>query len=46
MTQEGLVRPTGNKDTHSPGRPAELYRFRKRVLRERPAPGVRIGSKR
>ncbi len=36
----GLVEGTGTHDTGTGGRPAELYRFRREVLRERPAPGV------
>jgi len=36
----GLVEGTGKLDTHTGGRPAELFRFRREVLRERPAPGV------
>ncbi len=36
----GLVEGTGNVETKTGGRPAELFRFRREVLRERPAPGV------
>jgi hypothetical protein len=36
----GLVEPTGQRDTRTGGRPAELFRFRRDVLRERPAPGL------
>ena len=36
----GLVEPTGARETRTGGRPAEHYRFRKKVLSERPAPGV------
>lgn len=36
----GLVEGTGNLETKTGGRPAELFRFRREVLRERPAPGV------
>lgn len=36
----GLVEKTGRIDTHTGGRPAELFRFRREVLRERRAPGV------
>lgn len=36
----GLVEPTGAFDTRTGGRPAELFRFRRDVLRERPAPGL------
>ena len=38
----GLVEGTGALDTHTGGRPAELFRFRREVLGERPRPGVRI----
>lgn len=37
----GLVEPTGAFDTRTGGRPAELFRFRRDVLRERPAPGLK-----
>lgn len=36
----GLVEGTGRLDESTGGRPAELFRFRREVLRERPAPGV------
>jgi hypothetical protein len=36
----GLVEGTGHFDQKTGGRPAELFRFRRDVLRERPAPGV------
>jgi len=36
----GLVEGTGRRTTGTGGRPAELFRFRREVLRERPAPGV------
>lgn len=36
----GLVEGTGRLDIQTGGRPAELFRFRRDVLRERPAPGV------
>lgn len=38
----GLVEPTGEVKTQTGGRPAKLYRFRREVLLERPAPGVRV----
>lgn len=38
----GLVEPTGEMKTRTGGRPAKLFRFRKEVLMERPAPGVRV----
>ena len=39
----GLVEGTG-QDVRTGGRPAELFRFRRNVLRERPAPGVGRGA--
>jgi hypothetical protein len=36
----GLVEGTGRQDSQTGGRPAELFVFRREVLRERPAPGV------
>lgn len=39
-----LVEPTGAKTAQTGGRPAAYYRFRRSILRERPAPGLRIGS--
>jgi len=36
----GLVERTGRLDENTGGRPAELFRFRRSVLRERRAPGV------
>jgi len=36
----GLVEETGEVETRARGRPAALFRFRREVLRERPAPGV------
>jgi len=40
----GLVEGTGRIDARTGGRPAELFRFRRDVLRERPAPGVGISG--
>jgi hypothetical protein len=40
----GLVEPTGDVKTRTGGRPAKLFRFRKEVLLERPAPGVRVSA--
>lgn len=40
-----LVEPTGRYRTATGGRPAQLFRFRHEVLRERPAPGVRFGAR-
>ena len=36
----GLVEGTGQFDLKTGGRPAELFCFRREVLRERPAPGI------
>jgi hypothetical protein len=36
----GLVEGTGKLESATGGRPAEIFRFRREVLRERPAPGV------
>ncbi|MFV0367077.1 MAG: NUDIX hydrolase [Hyphomicrobiaceae bacterium] len=38
----GLVEPTGQVKTRTGGRPAKLFRFRREVVLERPAPGVRV----
>ena len=38
----GLVEPTGNVSTETGGRPARLYGFRREVVLERPAPGLRV----
>ncbi|HEY0105060.1 MAG TPA: hypothetical protein VGB91_03180 [Rhizomicrobium sp.] len=43
MEDQGLVEGTGKFGIKARGRPAELFRFRREVLRERPAPGVRTG---
>ncbi|MEW6255212.1 MAG: hypothetical protein AB1592_04590 [Pseudomonadota bacterium] len=44
---QGLVEETGETATETGGRPARLVRFRRDVLLERPAPGVRPpGSRR
>jgi hypothetical protein len=43
---QGLVEGTGKYSTQARGRPAELFRFRREVLRERPSPGVRLGTRR
>jgi hypothetical protein len=40
---QGLVEGTGRMSRKTGGRPAEQFRFRKDVLRERPAPGLRVG---
>lgn len=38
----GLVERTGKMTTRTGGRPAEQFRFRREVLNERPAPGLRL----
>lgn len=38
----GLVESTGDVRTNTGGRPAKLFRFRRNVLLERPAAGVRV----
>ena len=38
-----VVEPTGAQARDTGGRPAALFRFRREVLRERPAPGLRVG---
>jgi hypothetical protein len=42
----GLVEGTGIREPGSVGRPAELFRFRREVLRERRAPGVGLPGRR
>jgi hypothetical protein len=46
VAQQGLVEGTGKFSIPARGRPAELFRFRREVLRERQAPGVRLGARR
>lgn len=41
----GLVEGTGRRAAATGGRPAEEFRFRREVLLERPAPGVRPGRR-
>lgn len=40
VERSGLVEGTGYREARTGGRPAELFRFRRAVLRERRAPGV------
>jgi hypothetical protein len=40
-----LVEPTGALAARKRGRPAALFRFRREVLKERPAPGLRFGAR-
>jgi len=42
VANEGLVEATGQISSQTGGRPAELFRFRRDVVRERPASGVRL----
>ena len=39
-----LVEPTGSSQRSTGGRPAALFRFRSEILKERPAPGLKIGK--
>ncbi len=41
-----LVESTGQTSTATGGRPAALYRFRREVIQERHAPGLRLGVRR
>lgn len=40
-----LVEPTGEISTSTGGRPAARFRFRREVVQERPAPGLRLGAR-
>lgn len=42
VDKAGLVEGTGVQSSSTGGRPAELFRFRREVVRERPASGVRF----
>lgn len=42
VEKAGLVERTGRMSTLTGGRPAEQFRFRREVLNERPAPGLRL----
>jgi len=46
VAEQGLVEGTGKFSAPARGRPAELFHFRREALRERPAPGVRLGGRR
>jgi len=46
VEDQGLVEGTNRFAQATRGRPAELFRFRREVLNERPASGVRLGSRR
>ena len=40
-----LVESTGEISTATGGRPAAMFRFRREVVQERPAPGLRLGNR-
>ena len=40
-----LVEPTGEMSTATGGRPAARFQFRREVIQERPAPGLRLGAR-
>lgn len=40
-----LVEPTGETTSRTGGRPAALYRFRRKIYEERPAPGLKVGGR-
>ncbi|MBB3978728.1 hypothetical protein GGQ64_003963 [Rhizobium azooxidifex] len=40
-----LVEPTGAASSATGGRPAALFRFRRQILEERPAPGLKVGGR-
>jgi hypothetical protein len=46
VEQQGLVEETGGISAVTGGRPARLVRFRREVLLERPAPGLRLRAPR
>ncbi|HTT85004.1 MAG TPA: hypothetical protein VMF67_16120 [Rhizomicrobium sp.] len=46
VAEQGLVEGTGKFARIARGRPAELFSFRREVLSERQAPGVRLGLRR
>jgi len=46
VEHEALVEPTGVTSTQTGGRPAALFRFRREVMQERPAPGLRVRGRR
>jgi hypothetical protein len=46
VEDQGLVERTGKMARAARGRPAELFRFRREVVSERPAPGVRTSGRR
>lgn len=46
VEQGGLLESCGARVLVQRGRPAELFRFRRDVLRERPAPGLKVSTQR
>ncbi|MDA8391483.1 MAG: NAD regulator [Actinomycetota bacterium] len=46
VEQSRMVERTGQVETRTGGRPAELFRFRREVLLERPAPGLGLPRRR
>jgi hypothetical protein len=46
VAQQGLVEETGEISAATGGRPARLVRFRREVVLERPAPGLRLRASR
>ena len=46
VANSGLVEPAGGMEPATGGRPAQLFRFRREALLERPAPGVRVNPAR
>jgi hypothetical protein len=46
VAQQGLVEETESLTSGAAGRPARLVRFRREVLLERPAPGLRLPARR
>jgi hypothetical protein len=46
VEQQGLVEETGGISPGTRGRPARLVRFRREVVLERPAPGLRLRARR
>ena len=45
IDRTGLVEPTGQQTPGTGGRPAALYRFRRAIVRERPATGIGPGRR-
>lgn len=44
VTSGGLIEPTGDFESRTGGRPAELYRFRRQAMHERTSAGGRIDA--